>query len=90
MFSFQQQGASMLYEVWQAHGEADGSGYWALWHPVIKMSLKDAKGYAKGLALTEGFPTEVRIEYKVVRHYDSTGKRADKIFSSYEEEIMCS
>jgi len=80
----------MLYEVWQAHGEADGSGYWALWHPVIKMSLKDAKGYAKGLAITEGFPTEVRVGVKVLKYYDSTGTKADRIYSSREEELIYS
>ena len=80
----------MLYEVWQAHGEADGSGYWPLWHRQIKLSLKDAKGYAKGLAITEGFPTEVRVGFRVLKHYDSTGKRTDSVYSSYEEEMMYS
>ena len=80
----------MLYEVWQAHGEADGSGYWPLWHRQIKLSLKDAKGYAKGLAITEGFPTEVRVGFKVLKHYDSTGIKTARIYSSCEEELMCS
>jgi len=81
----------MLYEVWQAYGEVDGSGYWAIWNPVTKTKpLKDAKVIAKYLAGSNKRPTEVRKGFKILRYYDSTGKRADKIFSSYEEEMMCS
>ena len=81
----------MLYEVWQACGEADGSGYWGIWNPITKTKpLKDAKVIAKYLAGRDGYPTEVRKGFKILRYYDSNGKRADRIFSSYEEKMMCS